>query len=296
MEYVARSTNRLQRLLRRIPVLGDVLRRPLGALGFLIVLLFVLTVIFAPLIAPYDYAAQDIPNMLQGPSYTYRLGTDHLGRDLFSRLVYGSRIALGTAIPAVAIALVGGILLGLLAGYAGGVVDDIIVVVLDSICAFPSVILALAVLALLGPSLENVILVIGFTWIPGYARVTRAQMLSAKEEGYVEVERALGASNWRIILSHILPNIIAPLLILATMDLPVVITFEAGLSFLGLGVRPPTPSWGAILSDGFNFIRQSPWPTVWAGLVLIVTTLGFTLLGEALRDVLDPRLSETKVT
>jgi len=295
MEYIARSTNRLQRVLNRIPVLGNVLRRPLGALGFVIVLLFVVTVIFAPVIAPYDYAKQDIPNMLQGPSHAYRLGTDHLGRDLFSRLVYGSRIAIGTAIPSVAIALVGGVLLGLLAGYAGGTVDDVIIVLLDSISAFPSVILALAVLALLGPSLRNVILVIGFTWIPGYARVTRAQMFSAKEEVYVEVERALGASNWRIILSHILPNIVAPLLILATMDLPVVITFEAGLSFLGLGVRPPTPSWGVILSDGFNFIRQSPWPTVWVGLVLIITTLGFTLLGEALRDVLDPRLSETKV-
>jgi peptide/nickel transport system permease protein len=295
MEYTARSTNRFQRALDRIPVLGDVLRRPLGALGFVIVLLFVLTVIFAPVIAPYNYARQDIPHMLQGPSRTYTLGTDHLGRDLFSRLVYGSRIALGTAIPAVTIALVGGVLLGLLAGYAGGTVDDVIIVLLDSISAFPSVILALAVLALLGPSLRNVILTIGFTWIPGYARVTRAQMFSAKEEVYVEVERALGASNWRIILSHILPNIVAPLLILATMDLPVVITFEAGLSFLGLGVRPPTPSWGVILSDGFNFIRQSPWPTVWAGLALIITTLGFALLGEALRDALDPRLSETKV-
>jgi peptide/nickel transport system permease protein len=294
MEYTARSANRFQRALDRIPVLGDVLRRPLGALGFTIVLLFVLTVIFAPVIAPYNYAKQDIPNMLQGPSRAYRLGTDHLGRDLFSRLVYGSRIALGTAIPSVTIALVGGVLLGLLAGYAGGTVDDVIIVLLDSISAFPSVILALAVLALLGPSLRNVILIIGFTWIPGYARVTRAQMLSAKEEVYVEVERALGASNWRIVLSHILPNIVAPLLILATMDLPVVITFEAGLSFLGLGVRPPTPSWGVILSDGFNFIRQSPWPTVWAGLALIITTLGFALLGEALRDVLDPRLSETK--
>ncbi len=294
MEFVARPTNRWQRFLNRIPVLGDVLRRPLGALGFLIVLGFMLTVIFASVIAPYDYARIDVPSMLQGPSSDYLLGTDHLGRDLLSRLIYGSRIALGVAVPSVGIALVGGTALGLLAGYLGGIVDDVIVVVLDSLKAFPAVILALTVLALLGSSLANVIIVIGLAWIPGYARITRAQVLSAKQNVYVEAERSLGATSGRIVLLHILPNILAPLLILAAMDLPVVITFEAGLSFLGLGVRPPTPSWGVILSDGFNFIRQSPWPITWAGLTLIVTTLGFTLFGETLRDVLDPRLSGTR--
>jgi peptide/nickel transport system permease protein len=252
-----------------------------------------LTVIFASVLAPYDYDAQDIPSMLQGPSREHLLGTDHLGRDLLSRIIYGSRIALGTAVPAVSIALAGGMILGLISGYTGGIVDDIIVVILDSLKAFPAVILALAILALLGSSLVNEILVIGLAWIPGYARVTRAQVLSAKQNMYVEGERSLGASNSRIVLIHIVPNIIAPLLILAAMDLPVVITFEAGLSFLGLGVRPPTPSWGAILSDGFNFIRQSPWSITWAGLTLIITTLGFTLFGETLRDVLDPRLSGT---
>lgn len=294
MEFVVRPTNRLQQLLNHIPILGDVLRRPLGALGFLIVFGFMLTVIFAPVLAPYEYAEQDIPSMLQGPSQDYLLGTDHLGRDLLSRIIYGSRIALGTAVPAVSIALAGGMVLGLISGYVGGIVDDMVVVVLDSVKAFPAVILALAILALLGSSLINEILVIGLAWIPGYARVTRAQVLSAKQNVYVEAERSLGASNSRIVLLHILPNIIAPLLILAAMDLPVVITFEAGLSFLGLGVRPPTPSWGAILSDGFNFIRQSPWPITWAGLTLIITTLGFTLFGETLRDVLDPRLSGTR--
>jgi peptide/nickel transport system permease protein len=156
------------------------------------------------------------------------------------------------------------------------------------------VILALAILAVLGPSLVNVIVVIGLAWTPGYARITRAQVLSAKQNQYVEVERSLGASQKRILFLHILPNIVAPLLILAAMDLPVVITFEAGLSFLGLGVRPPTPSWGVILSDGFDRIRQSPWPITWAGLTLIITTLGFTLFGETLRDVLDPQLSGTR--
>lgn len=294
MQFVARPTNRFQRFLNQIPVLGDVLRRPLGALGFVIVLGFMLMVVFAPLLAPYDYAEQDIPSMLQGPSRQHWLGTDHLGRDLWSRIVYGARIALAVAVPAVAIALVGGITLGLIAGYTGGVVDDIALVFMDSLQAFPAVILALAILALLGSSLVNVIIVIGLAWIPGYARITRAQVLSAKQNQYVEVERSLGATQRRILGIHILPNIVAPLLILAAMDLPVVITFEAGLSFLGLGVRPPTPSWGVILSDGFNFIRQSPWPITWAGLTLIIATLGFTLFGETLRDVLDPRLSGTR--
>jgi peptide/nickel transport system permease protein len=294
MEFVSRPTSRFQQFLDRIPVLGDVLRRPLGALGFLIVLGFMLTVILAPVLAPYDYAEQDIPSMLQGPSSNYLLGTDHLGRDLLSRIIYGSRIALGVAVPSVSIALVGGIALGLISGYVGGIVDDIVVVILDSIKAFPAVMLALTILALLGPSLINEIVVIGIAWIPNYGRVARAQVFSAKQNVYVEAERSLGATSWRIVLFHILPNILAPLLILAAMDLPVVITFEAGLSFLGLGVRPPTPSWGVILSDGFNFIRQTPWPITWAGLTLIITTLGFTLFGETLRDVLDPRLSGTR--
>jgi peptide/nickel transport system permease protein len=294
VEYVVRPTTRYQQFLNRIPVLGDVLRRPLGMLGFLIVLAFLIAVVFAPILAPYPYAEQHIPDRLQGPSPDYPLGTDHLGRDLLSRIIYGSRIALATAVPAVSIALAGGIVLGLLAGYAGGVVDDVIVVLIDSFKAFPAVVLALAILALLGPSLINEILVIGLAWIPGYARVVRAQVFSAKQNLYVEAERSLGASSPRIVLRHILPNILAPLLILAAMDLPVVITFEAGLSFLGLGVRPPTPSWGSILAEGFNYIRQTPWPITWAGLTLIVTTLGFTLFGEALRDVLDPRLSGTR--
>jgi len=272
-------------------VLGDVLQRPLGALGFAVVFGFALVVIFAQVIAPHNPEALDIPHMLEEPSSTYLLGTDHLGRDLLSRLIFGSRIALGTALSSVGIALCLGLILGLISGYLGGYTDNIILVILNSIQAFPAVILALAVLALLGPSLLNVIMVIGLTWTPGYARVTRAQVLSVKENVYIEAGRSLGATRQRIILLHILPNILAPLVILLAMDLPVVITFEAGLSFLGLGVPPPTPSWGAILSDGFHFIRNSPWPITWAGLALMLTTLGFTLFGETLRDVLDPRFS-----
>jgi peptide/nickel transport system permease protein len=294
MEFVARRTNRWQRTLDRIPVLGQVLEQPLGALGFLIVVGFLVLVLFGPLLAPYDYAEQNLSRLLEGPSKDYLLGTDHLGRDLLSRIMFGARIALITALPAVMISVIGGVILGLLSGYLGGRVDDAVVVVLDSIQAFPGVILALAILALLGPSLVNEILVIGIAWIPAYARVTRAQAMSAKNQMYVEAERSLGATNGRILTSHVLPNILAPLLILAAMDLPVVITFEAGLSFLGLGVRPPTPSWGVILSDGFKFVRNSPWPILWAGLALAITTLGFTVFAEALRDVLDPKISGTR--
>ena len=294
MEFVVRPTSRWQRALDRVPVLGQVLEQPLGALGFVIVVIFLLLVVFGPLLAPYDYAQQNLSRILEGPSKDYLLGTDHLGRDLLSRIMYGARIALAIAVPAVLISVIFGVILGLLGGYLGGPVDDGVVIILDSIQAFPGVILALAILALLGPSLVNEIFVIGIAWIPAYARVTRAQAMSAKNQMYVEAERSLGATDGRILLSHVLPNILAPLLILAAMDLPVVITFEAGLSFLGLGVRPPTPSWGVILSDGFKFVRNSPWPILWAGLALAITTLGFTVFAEALRDVLDPKLSGSR--
>ncbi|HHW74401.1 MAG TPA: ABC transporter permease [Firmicutes bacterium] len=285
------SSRRVHNILDRIPLLRELLRHPLGAAGFFIVVILLITAILAPLIAPYYYADQNIANSNQGPSSSHILGTDHLGRDLLSRVIYGSRIALGTAIPSVAIALVLGTLLGLISGYMRGWVDDLIIVILNALYAFPSIVLALAILALLGPSLVNVVLVIGITWSPGYALVVRAQVLSAKENVYVEAERSLGATDARILGAHILPNVIAPTLLLAAMDLPWVITFEAGLSFLGLGVPPPNPSWGVMLSDGFDLIRQSPWPIVWSGLALIITTFGVTLFGETLRDILDPKLS-----
>jgi peptide/nickel transport system permease protein len=294
MQYIEKPRNFLQKALDRIPILGEILRQPLGALGFMIVFLFVISVLFAPWIAPYPYDRQDIPNRMEGPSVKYWLGTDNLGRDLFSRLVYGSRIAFATALPSVGIALVAGMFFGLLAGYVGGWLDNLVVVIMDTLQAFPSIMLSLAILALLGPSMINVNIVIGLTWMPNYARVIRAQTLSNREKVFIEVERSLGANDRRILLTHNLPNVIAPVLILAAMDLPWVITFEAGLSFLGLGVRPPTPSWGSILSEGFAHIFETPWPILWSGLTLALVTLGFTLFGEALRDVLDPRLSGTR--
>lgn len=219
------------------------------------------------------------------------LGTDRLGRDTLSRLIYGVGIALIVALPAVLSALVIGLLLGIVAAWRGGLIDAVLVIVMDVLQAFPAVILALALLALLGPSLRNVIIVISIAFIPNYARVSRALVFSAKANQWVEAERALGASTLRIVFTHILPNILPPLLILMAMDIPSAIVIEAGLSFLGLGVQPPTPSWGAILSDGFQNIMQSPWGVVFASIILMITTLGFTMLGETLRDIVDPRLS-----
>jgi peptide/nickel transport system permease protein len=275
----------------RLRIFKEIIRRSSGAFGLFIVSALMIVILFAEVLAPYGAAEQDIPSRLQGPSATYLLGTDHLGRDLLSRLLFGTRVALGTAVPAVLAALFGGMLLGLVAGYSGGAVDNVLLVIIDSIQAFPTILLALALLALLGPSQGNVIVAIAVARTPRFARIVRAQVLAVKEHPFVEAERSLGASTLRIILVHILPNILPPLVILLAMNVPSAIVTEAGLSFLGVGVRPPTPSWGVILADGFLWIQTSPWAVVWAGLTLMFTTLGFTLFGEALRDILDPKLA-----
>lgn len=274
-----------------VSLLRDIAAKPTGLFALVLLGVLAVLVLFAPLVAPYDPAAQDIPERLQGPSGDYLLGTDHLGRDLLSRAIFGTRIALGVAIPAGVLALLIGLLLGLLAGYFGGRTDSALVVLMDSMQAFPAVILALALLALLGSSLPNVIIVVAITFAPAYARMARASVFVVREEPYIDAERSLGASDVRIVLSHLLPNIIAPLFILMAINVPVAVTIEAGLSFLGLGVPPPEPSWGVMLSDGFRRVRDSPWPVIVPGVALILTTLSFTLFGEALRDRLDPRLS-----
>ena len=282
---------RARGILARQSVLGRLVRRPAGAFGLAVVLALAAAALFAPVVAPYDHAAQDIVNRLQGPTGEHMLGTDHLGRDLLSRLIFATRIELGVAVPAVLAALAFGLLLGLVAGYVGGRIDNALIVVMDTFQAFPPVILALALLALVGPSLRNLMIVIAVSFAPQYARVARASVLAVKQNPFVEAERALGASSARIVSVHVLPNILAPLFILLAMNIPSAITVEAGLSFLGVGVQPPTPSWGVILADGFQRVRDAPWPVIWTGLTLMVTTLGFTMLGETLRDIIDPRLS-----
>jgi peptide/nickel transport system permease protein len=271
-------------------VLRRILRDPLGALGTALVLLFVLSAVLAPWIAPYEPNALDVPARLQGPSVAHPLGTDNLGRDVLSRVLYGGRIALAVALTAVGLSLAGGIVLGLIAGYGPRWLDNVLLLLFDSVRAFPVVMFALAVITVVGPSLQTVILVVVVTSVPQYGRIIRAQTLSLRHTEFILAERSLGAAAPRVLLVHILPNVIGPLLILASMEIPVVITIEAGLSFLGLGVRPPTPSWGNILNDGYAFIRNTPWLVIAGGLPVVLTTLGFTFLGETLRDVFDPRL------
>ena len=275
---------------------GEVTRRarwrldPLAVIGVSLVLLMVALAFFAPWIAPYSPAKIDVLNKLQGPSAAHWFGTDHLGRDLLSRVIYGARTALSIAIVATGTAGLCGLVLGLIAGYGPRWLDGALVLAFDSMNALPMIFFALAVITVLGPGTGTLILVIVLTSIPSYARLTRAQTLALKNAEYILAERSLGASPLRIILVHLLPNVVGPLVILLSMDIPVVIMVEAGLSFLGLGVRPPTPSWGSILYDSYTSLRSAPTMVVFAGLPLVLATIGFTFLGEALRDALDPKL------
>ncbi len=263
---------------------------PLGFFGLILVVIVVGSAIFADWIVPYDPIAINIRERLQGPSAKHLMGTDQLGRDVFSRIVMGSRIALKVALVSITLALSCGLVLGLIAGYGPPWLDKIIILIFDTIRSFPTIMFALAIVTLVGPSLETVILVVVITTIPVYGRIVRAQTQAIKNNEFILAERAMGAGIIRILSLHMLPNIIGPLLIIASMDLPGVVTIEAGLSFLGVGVRPPTPSWGSVLNDGYSFIRNTPWLIVSGGIPLIITTLGFTFLGESLRDILDPKL------
>ncbi len=263
-----------------------------GMFGLFLVLLFFISAIFAPLLAPYDPNALDIPARLSIPTLEHLAGTDQLGRDTFSRILYGGRVALKIAAIGVSVALVIGILLGMLAGYGPRWLDNILLLVFDTVRAFPTIILALATVALTGPSLELVLAIVIITSIPQYARVARTATLGLKNSDYILAELSLGAGMGRILMHHIMPNVIGPILILAAMDVPVVVTVEAGLSFLGLGVLPPTASWGTILNEGYLVIRDTPWMVIMGGIPLILTTLGFTFLGEALRDIFDPRVGK----
>lgn len=262
----------------------------LGVFGLVLVLLFFMTAIFASFFATHDPFAMDIPNRMSGPTFEHWAGTDQLGRDTFSRVIYGGQVALKVAAIGVSISLFIGLILGMVAGYGPKWLDSILLLFFDAIRSFPTIVLALAAVALLGPSLELVLAVVIITSIPGYARLARTSTLALKNTEFILSEKALGAGSWLIIWRHIMPNVIGPLLILAAMDVPVVVTIEAGLSFLGLGVLPPTASWGTILNEGYLVVRDTPWPIIAGGIPLVLTTLGFTFLGEALRDVFDPRL------
>jgi peptide/nickel transport system permease protein len=262
----------------------------LGMTGLVIVAVILLVTVFAPVLAPHDPLEVDVYNRLAGPSWQHWLGTDQLGRDVLSRVLFGGRIALKVALVAISVSMAAGLLLGMVAGFGPKWLDRLLVVSFDTVRSFPTIMFALSIVALTGPSLNTVIGVIIITSIPVYARIVRTQTLALRDQDFILAERAMGASNARILGHHILPNIAAPLLILASMDVPAVVGMEAGLSFLGLGVSPPIPSWGSILNDGYSYLRNSPWPIIAGGFPLILVTLGFTFFGESLRDILDPKL------
>lgn len=261
-----------------------------GAIGLSIVVLVLLFAIFAPWAATHNPDALDVMNRFKPPSGAHWLGTDHLGRDLYSRMVHGASVAMLVAISSIAIALGIGTALGILAAYLPSRSERFVLIVFDVISSFPSLVLALAIVAVFGPSLLIVVLIVAITLIPHFGRVARSQVLTLKSAPFLEAERILGASWGRIVLHHVLPNILGPLVILASMDIPVVISIEAGLSFLGLGVRPPLASWGTLIQDGYQYLSQSWVPVVVSSLALALATLGFTLFGEALRDAVDPRI------
>jgi peptide/nickel transport system permease protein len=263
---------------------------PMGLLGLCLVLLLIFTGLFADWLTPYDPIKINVKERLADPSWTHVFGTDYLGRDVFARVIKGSSIALVVAASTTALSVLGGLTLGLLAGYGPRWLDNCLLLLFDTVYSFPSIMLQLAVITLLGPSLGTVVLVIVIATIPAYARLVRTSTLSVKSSEFILAERSMGAGLPRITIRHLLPNVVGPLLIIASMDVPVVIAIEAGLSFLGLGVRPPAPSWGNILADGFSFIREAPWIVIGGGIPLILASLGFTFLGEALRDQLDPKL------
>lgn len=259
--------------------------------GVFVILAIVIAAIAAPLIARHDPTAVDLINQLQGPSATHWMGTDIQGRDVWARLVYGARISLSVGLVSQGIALALGLILGLIAGYYGRWVDEIVMRLADVTLAFPTLLLLIALVAALQPSLIVVFLTIGLVGWAGMARLVRGQVLVVRELEYVQAMRALGARNDRIIARHVLPAVIAPVLIAATLGVAAAIMAEAALSFLGLGVQPPTPSWGAMIADGRDLsqLRGAPWTSLFPGLAIGMTVLGFNLLGDALRDALDPR-------
>lgn len=270
--------------------LARIWRSGTGRFGLVTVAGIVLLAVLAPLLAPYAPNALDVQNRFSPPSAAHWLATDHLGRDLLSRILYGGRIAVAVALSVTALSLAIGTLLGVAAAYAPRQGERAILILFDVIYSFPGIILALASVAVLGPSLENIILLVTIGFVPQFGRVARAQTIVLKNSPFLEAERVLGASRLRIVFHHVLPNILGPLVVLASMNVPVVITIEAGLSFLGVGIQPPLASWGSLLHDGYTYLDQSPWPVLVSGLALTLATLGFTLFGEALRDAIDPRM------
>ena len=276
---------------RRRSTWQRLLRRRGAVVGLVVVVVFVLLAVFAPLIAPYEPTATNFLKVRKPPSWEHWMGTDEIGRDVMSRLIFGARASLQAGVISVLIAVMLGVPLGLLSGYAKGWVDSLMMRFVDALLACPFLILAIAMAAFLGPSLTNAMIAIGITTMPIFIRLVRGQVLAVTVEDYVEAARALGNPHMRIAVRHVLPNIVAPVLVQSTLAIAAAIIAEAALSFLGLGQQPPAPSWGSMLNVARQFISQAPWMSWWPGLAIVTVVLAFNLLGDGLRDALDPKES-----
>ncbi|HLR40186.1 MAG TPA: nickel transporter permease [Virgibacillus sp.] len=269
-----------------------IIKSKTSLIGLCIIIILIVTALLAPVIATHSPTDQSIIDRYQTPSSEHLLGTDELGRDIFSRIVYGTRISIQIGIIAVGISMIVGVLLGATAGYFGKWIDQIIMRLIDILMAFPSILLAIALVAVLGPSLRNAMIAVGIVGVPQFARIVRAAVLSVKETEYIEAARAIGAKHGRIVIQHVLPNCVAPIIVQATLGIGTAILDAAGLSFLGLGAQPPTPEWGAMLSDGRSALQTAPWVIAFPGIAIFFVVLGFNLFGDGLRDALDPKLKE----
>jgi len=265
------------------------LRRRGAVLGFAVVAMFIVLAVFAPWIAPQDPIATSWSAIRQAPTPTHWFGTDEIGRDVLSRVVWGTRASLLAGVVSVSISLLLGVPIGLAAGFIGGVVDGVISRITDAFLACPFLILAIALAAFLGPSLTNAMIAIGVSATPIFVRLTRAQVLNVKVEDYIEAARAVGNPPWRVAWRHVMPNVVAPLIVQATLAVAAAVIAEASLSFLGLGQQPPAPSWGSMLNTAKNYVDNAPWMAIWPGLSIFLLVLSFNLLGDGLRDAFDPR-------
>jgi len=271
-------------------VFRKLFRSKLSLFGIIILTVTILVAIFAPLVAPYDHTEANLLATFQKPSSSHPMGTDELGRDVFSRIIQGSRITIVVGVVAVLIAMVPGVVLGLIAGYYQGKVDTVISGILDAIWAFPTLILALAICAVLGPGLPNILLAIGIVYIPGFARVVRSMVLSVREMEYVEGAKAIGLNDFEIIFRYILPNISSVIIVQTSLNAAQAIIAEASLSFLGLGIQAPQASWGSMLKTGYQYISMASWLSIFPGLCILIIVLGLNFLGDGLRDALDVRI------
>ncbi len=284
MEKEYKSRSQIVTVFRRLS------RNKIALLGVFILLLLALMAIFAPVIAPYDYAKQDLVNQFQPPNSEHIFGTDEFGRDVFTRIIYGSRISLLVGFISVGIALLVGGSLGAIAGFYGKKVDNVIMRFMDILLAIPQTLLAISIAASLGTGLFNLMIAVGISSVPTYARIVRASVMTIRGEEYIEAATASGTSNGKIIVKHILPNCVAPVIVQVTLGMAGAILNTAGLSFIGLGIKPPEPEWGSMLSAGRDYIRTSPYLTLIPGIFIVITVLSLNLLGDGLRDALDPKL------